>query len=173
MFILKRASTASLLAAMMVMTYAIGCQNSGNQLQPSSPQGASASGARQIEVHTEDQPGHRSNDDKLNCFRQDDSRDVVVTVTADEIQSEKNVAIRLWEVPKNKILFPKSSPKIQSGSAEFRFNDGRRELREHLGPGPYVATADVVPTNRSRSIPHYTLSVLYDTYEKDPSKCRN
>lgn len=173
MFISKKASAASLLTAIMVITSAIGCRHS-KKLQPSSPQGASTSGTRQIEVHTEDQPGHRSADDQPNCFRQDDSRDVVVTVTAPEIQSEKNVAIRLWGVAKNKILFPKPSPKIQNGSAEFRFNDEKKALDEHLGPGPYVATADVVPTSRlTPPIPHYTLSVLYDTYETSPQECRN
>jgi hypothetical protein len=172
MFIQKRTSAASLLA-MVVVVCTMGCQNSGNQPQSSNPQSA-ASGARQIEVHTEDQPGHRSGDDQPNCFRRDDSRDVVVTVTAPEIQSEKNVAIRIWGVSKNKILFPQKTT-IKPGSAEFRFNDERKALEEHLGPGPYVATADVTTINSARrpQIQHFTLSVVYDTYEESSDECRN
>ena len=95
----------SLILLTMVLACAGGCRHSGNKSQPSSPQGAAVSGARQIEVHTEDEHGQRIKETRANCFQQDDHNTVVVTVTADEIQSEKNIALTLWGISKNKILF--------------------------------------------------------------------
>ena len=142
MFKLKRASAAPLMTLAAVLACAGCSRDSGNKPQPSNPQGSATLGARQIEVHTEDDHGQRIKETRANCFLEDDHNTVVVAVTADEIQSEKNIALTLWGVSKNKILFPNSGS-VKSGKAEFRFTHAIKAIEEHLGPGPYVATADI------------------------------
>lgn len=130
---------------------------------------------REIKGHTEDQSGHQSADDFPNCFKQDDSRDLVIDVIAPEI-APNNITLTLLNPSQHTI--PPSSANIQDGMAEFRFKDEGKSgktrkfaLPEHLGPGPYVATATITSSARSTKKSAISLQFKYDTYKTDHSQC--
>lgn len=172
----------------LVVSLGVGCKPSGGGQPSASPTPSSNAKAtpampeRGITGHTEDKNGNPNKDDFPNCFLQDDSRDLVLTVTAPEI-TPNNVTMVLWKVPTQTVIFP-LPPKIKNGSAEFRFRDegtpvaGAKKLAlppQHLGPGPYVATATIAtvnPAERPR-IRTQALTFGYDTYQQGPSECRS
>lgn len=142
-------------------------------------QGAISHGMRETNGHTEDQPGHQSDDDFPNCFKQNDTHTLVITVIADEIMPG-NIQMQLHNKKLPAPMDP-DPPIIQKGMAMFTFHDPipdtNREHRtptpntstNHLGPGPYVAVATVNTTDRTpqKTILHFP----YDTYVNDPSEC--
>lgn len=161
-----------------------GCNSSGSGQppapQPSARQSAATASARTVEGHTEDHSTHKpSPDDGDHCFKQDDTRDLVLTVTAPEIKTGK-VSAQLIDLLKGPVA---DTPTIvtKDDTATITFSDQgasaqkltSKAMVSHLGPGPYVA-ATVIAGGTTKSGAQRQAVVIafpYVTYVKDQSEC--
>jgi hypothetical protein len=169
--------------ALITVVVVAGCKSSGPTPQPQpTPSGASV--ARTIDGRTVKADGTPADDDGDHCFRQDNSRDLVLTVKAPEVKNKNGVFPFLIDKV-NGPIEDQPDIKAEDGTATITYHadaaDRKRHknlaLPMHLGPGPYVATVTIVPqvlVERNQAVPipqPITLAYPYITYHKDKKEC--
>lgn len=154
--------------AFVVALVLAGCKSYGNQ-QPAQPQRGQQQGAaaptRTITAETQDRDSHTPNPDHNDgdhCFQQEQpnkNRDLVLTVTAQEISANNLPTAFLVDLDtNNQVIIPeKNFENAGDGSVDIRLHDAGTSpgavkrlknvtVLEHLGPGPYVAVVSVDTT---------------------------
>ncbi len=180
----------------VVVLMLAGCKSSDTG-QPTAPQPSlqqAAATTRSITAHTEDAANHTSNpghNDGDHCFEREKAgvkRDLVLTITAQEISANNLPTVFLVDFdPNNRAIIPESNfENASNGSVDVRLHDAgtppgavKRNKSTpflHLGPGPYVAGASVDTTmlrgngNGVQKQPAI-LTFPYVTFVTDPSEC--
>lgn len=154
-----------------------GCNwfGSGSGSPTPTPHPPPATVSRSIVGHSEvkgaDGKYYPSTDDGYQCFKRDDTRNVVLKAVAPEIRTGK-ISVTLIDIKKG---FVNDPPKVDvaDDTATITFSDHR----QHLGPGPYVATTSIDPTTASKSgrdgkeYQPVVLAYSYVTYPNDNGEC--
>lgn len=164
-----------------------GYNSYGNQ-QPAQPhrsqQQGTAATTRSITAETQDRNNHTPNPDHNDgdhCFQREQpnkNRDLVLTVTADEISNTNPPTAFLVDLNNGTVTSEKNIENVSTGSAQIRLHDAGTDRKniQHLGPGPYVAVASIDTTmlrgNRGgmKTRP-VILTFPYVTFLNDPSEC--
>jgi hypothetical protein len=174
------ATTAALLTA--------GCKSSGNGPAPQpTPPSAAVPVVRTIDGHTE---GKATDDDGDHCFRQDSTRDLVLTVTAPEITKDNQPTAHLIDINNGLVKDRGDVSFVKDGTATITYHGHAEDhdhaanlksasplmLPQHLGSGPYVAVAQMTqpaapgPKKLAAGLQPILLAYPYVTYEKDAQK---
>jgi hypothetical protein len=146
---------------------------------------AGAPVVRTIDGHTE-YKGTPSTDDGYQCFKRDDTRDLVLVVNAPEVE-QNLVSASLYDLKLGTVYDPPTID-VTNHTATVTFSDARHRQKKrternpfvHLGPGPYVAAVMIGGStergnklgNKGQSgVEPVVLSYPYVTYIKDTSEC--
>jgi hypothetical protein len=178
------------LIAMTMALLVAGCKSSGNEPIPQpSPSPAAASVLRTIDGHTEIHTGTGATtlatDDGDHCFKQEDTRDLVLTVNAPEITKDNQPTPFLIDIFNGPVKDPPHVDFVKDGTATITYHGHARErnarsrlaLPMHLGPGPYVAVAAMAQPMASgtKSLISGSQPILlaypYVTYGSDQKEC--
>jgi hypothetical protein len=178
-------------STIMVLLLLVGCNSSSNG--PSSAprpetQQAAGSVTRIIVGSTADPKSHApnpNNDDGDHCFRKDDKRDLVLTLTAPEVKAGK-ISATLIDLNNGPLDDKPAINPIDDTTATITFSDQGNPSPNlakasshimHLGPGPYVVATTIKPATAAqnssarRNLP-IALIFPYVTYSSDPiSEC--